>query len=114
MDGRTSRLAFADPEKLSQLTGVPMDLIRDFDALIVALVSGADINPIQFEGLANSWLDRFHSNPNISWNVLSPTVRSYFCSFILVCPSLMFHTYSCLQIGSSCSSSWKVKKYKCN
>ena len=81
MDGRTSRLAFADPEKLSQLTGVPMDLIRDFDVLIVALVSGADIDPVQFEGLANSWLDRFHSNPNISWNVLSPTVR--FLHFLL-------------------------------
>ena len=75
MDGRTSRLAFADPQKLSQLTGVPIDLIRDFDALVVALCSGADINPAQFEALANSWLDRFHSNHNISWNVLCPTVR---------------------------------------
>ena len=75
MNGRTARLAFAEPEKLSQLTGVPVDLIRDFDALVVALCSGADISPIAFEGLANSWLDRFHSNENISWNILCPTVH---------------------------------------
>ena len=74
MDGRTARLVFAEPEKFGQLIGMPADLIRDFDALIVALCSGADVSPVEFEGLANSWLDRFHSNPNISWNVLCPTV----------------------------------------
>ena len=74
MDGRCSRIAFAEPENFSKMTGMPIDLIRDFDALVVALCCGAKINPIEFEALANSWLDRFHSNPNISWNVLSPTV----------------------------------------
>ena len=75
-DGRCSRLAFADPEQFSKITGVPVDLIRDFNALVVALCSGAKIDPAKFEGLANSWLDRFHSNPNISWNVLCPTVMN--------------------------------------
>ena len=74
MDGRCSRLAFSNPEKFSKITGIPEDLIRDFDKLVIALCSGADIIPSKFDEDAQFWLDRFHGNANISWNVLCPTV----------------------------------------
>ena len=76
MDGRCSRVAFANPEKFSEICGVPVDLIKDFDNLVVALCCGADINPVEFEKKAESWLDRFHENTDISWNVLCPTVSN--------------------------------------
>ena len=75
MDGRCSRLAFAHPEVFSRLSGIPVDLIKDYNRLVVALASGADLNPVEYEILANSWLDRFHANEDICWNVLSPTVH---------------------------------------
>ena len=75
MDGRCSRVAFANPEKFSEISGVPVDLIKDFDTLVVALCCGADISPEEFEKKAEDWLDRFHGNDDISWNVLSPTVH---------------------------------------
>ena len=78
MDGRCSRVAFANPEKFSEICGVPVDLIKDFDNLVVALCCGADINPVEFEKKAESWLDRFHENTDISWNVLCPTVSNLF------------------------------------
>ena len=75
MDGRCSRLAFSRPEKFSQLSGMPIDLIKDYNRLVVALASGADLSPKEYGILANSWLDRFHANEDICWNVMSPTVH---------------------------------------
>ena len=77
MDGRCSRLAFSNPEIFSKICGIPEDLIKDFDLLVTALVSGVDINPDEFDKKAQFWLDRFHGNANISWNVLCPTVNSF-------------------------------------
>ena len=75
MDGRCSRLAFNNPEKFAKLIGMPEDLIRDYNRLVIALTSTGDLIPEEFEKDANSWLDRFHANPDICWNVLSPTVH---------------------------------------
>ena len=52
-----------------------MDLIKDYNDLMVALASGADIDPVAFEIDCNSWLDRFHENDDLNWCILSPTVR---------------------------------------
>ena len=54
---------------------VPVDLIKDYNDLMVALASGADIDPVAFEIDCNSWLDRFHENDDLNWCILSPTVR---------------------------------------
>ena len=75
IDGNKCRLVFSRPEAFGHLIGFPPDLIRDFYSLILALTSGVDVNPFEFQEQANSWLDRFHGNPDISWNILSPTVH---------------------------------------
>ena len=56
-------------------SGVPADLIRDYNTLMTALTCGADISPSEFEVLAESWLDRFHDNEDLNWNILAPTVH---------------------------------------
>ena len=56
-------------------TGVPVDLIRDYNTLMVAITCGADIHPAEFEKLAESWLDRFHDNEDLNWCILAPTVH---------------------------------------
>ena len=73
--GSECRTAFQRPAMFAHLFDFPEDLIRDFYTLITAIVSGADINPNEYRDLANSWLDRFHGNPDINWNTLSPTVH---------------------------------------
>ena len=70
IDGNAVRTCFSRPETFAHLIDFPVDLIRDFYTLITAVVSGADIKPVEFRLLANSWLDRFHSNSSISWNIL--------------------------------------------
>ena len=73
IDGNAVRAAFRRPVAFSHLIDFPVDLIRDFHRLIVAITSGADVSPTKYKELADSWLDRFHRNEFISWNVLSPT-----------------------------------------
>ena len=102
MDGRCSRVAFANPEKFSQICGVPVDLIKDFDTLVVALCCGADISPEEFEKKAENWLDRFHGNDDISWNVLSPTVSMKFIDSNLYNPILK-STMNCLNPYLHCA-----------
>ena len=70
IDGSAVRTAFRRPATFAHLIDFPEDLIRDFYTLMTAIVSGADIKPDEYRNLANSWLDRFHSNPDISWNTL--------------------------------------------
>ena len=52
-----------------------MDLIKDFDDLISAIVSGEELNPEDYQAKADSWLDRFFANDDINWNIFSPTVH---------------------------------------
>ena len=73
IDGNAVRAAFRRPVAFSHLIDFPVDLIRDFHRLIVAITSGADVSPIKYKELADSWLDRFHRNEFINWNILSPT-----------------------------------------
>ena len=70
IDGNAVREAFKRPATFSRLIDFPEDLVRDFYTLITAVTSGADVKPDEFRELANSWLDRFHSNSLISWNTL--------------------------------------------
>ena len=78
IDGNAVRTVFQRPATFSRLIDFPEDLVRDFYTLLTAVVSGADIKPDVFRELANSWLDRFHSNPSISWNTLRDHVQVNF------------------------------------
>ena len=73
--GNVSRKAFENPEKFAKITGFPQDLIEDFYFLIATLSCGQDVNPDSYDVLAKDWLRRFHANPDINWNWLSPTMH---------------------------------------
>ena len=85
-----------------QIKGVPVDLIKDYNDLLVAISSGGDLDPIAFEADANSWLDRFHANDDLNWNILSATVRKRLKINVEHSKLLYFI------LGSSCASSRKV------
>ena len=50
-------------------------MIEDFYFLVATLSCGQDVNPDSFDVLAKDWLRRFHSNNDINWNWLSPTMH---------------------------------------
>ena len=75
LSGNTARRAFNNPEIFSEITGVPVDLIKDFDDLLSAICSGEELIPEDYQAKADSWLDRFFANDDINWNIFSPTVH---------------------------------------
>ena len=77
IDGNAVRTCFSRPKTFAHLIEFPVDLIRDFYTLITAIVSGADIKPAEYKALADSWLDRFHSNSSINWNILRDILKPY-------------------------------------
>ena len=83
IDGNAVRDVFRKPALFSRLIDFPEDLIRDFYTLLMAVVSGADVKPDTFRDLANSWLDRFHGNPSISWNTLRQSIYILETIFLL-------------------------------
>ena len=85
IDGNAVRTVFRQPALFSRLIDFPEDLIRDFYTLMTAIVSGADVKPDEFRALADSWLDRFHSNSSINWGrIISSLVlsKTYFPKLI--------------------------------
>ena len=75
--GNTSRRAFADPEKFSEIVNLDVGLVRDMATLLDAINCGFELSPEAFQARADDWLDRWHAS-KMSWNVLSPyAVKNY-------------------------------------
>ena len=75
--GPTVKKAFDNCEEFSQITGFPLDLLDDLDALLRALrCTDERMDPDLYEYHAQDWLNRFHSNPNANWCWLSQTVHT--------------------------------------
>ena len=72
--GNLTRDAFGSPRAFANILGVPVDLVYDFNVLLVALNCGDELIADEFQALCDSWLDRFHSS-SISWNILLPTMH---------------------------------------
>ena len=133
MTGNLCRRVFSAEEIFSQITGVPLDLVHDFNRLLAALNSNQYIIADDFEELCNSWLDRFHAS-GISWNQLSPTVHDMFYhapqiirvldlppSYYSEEPSENCHRYIRnieltkyfqLNCTVSCFTVWKLRRFK--
>ena len=69
-----ARKAFQNPEILSEITGVPLELVEGLAVMLELAKSTIPVCPEKYEFLANSWLDQFHSSA-ISWNWLSPSIH---------------------------------------
>ena len=77
MTGNLCRRVFSNEEIFSEITGVPLDLVQDFNYALAAINGEFFVDPDEFEIFCNSWLDRFHAS-DISWNQLSPTIHDLF------------------------------------
>ena len=60
IDGNAVRAAFKRPVAFSHLIDFPVDLIRDFHRLIVAITSGADVSPTKYKTTETVLISRFH------------------------------------------------------
>ena len=73
--GNVARKAFKNPEIFGEITGFPVDLIEDLDFLMDLMSCGHEIDPQNYQVLADDWLRRFHGNPEVNWNWLSPSLH---------------------------------------
>ena len=74
--GAVAKKAFANPKIFSEITGCPVDIIEDLGVLLTAMRCGRKLSPEYYQILADDWLQRFHSNPDLDWNWMSPTVHA--------------------------------------
>ena len=72
--GNVCERMMAQEEAFSEVTGVPLDLVRDFNTLMMSLCQSHYVDADKFEALCQSWLNRFHRS-EIRWNQLSPTMH---------------------------------------
>ena len=72
IDGNTTRRAFEDPEWLSDLTGVPLELIVDLWDLHIALSSNLPICPIKIRSFCLDFKRRY--DLAIDWYPLPPAI----------------------------------------
>ena len=72
--GRVAAMGFANPETYAEICYMPVDLVRDYSYLLIALNCSRDIDPDEFQLRANDWMQRFYSNDDLSWNWFSVTV----------------------------------------
>ena len=66
-NGNVARKAFENPDIFSEITHVPVGLIKGIKAMIEAIDSTVPVNPDKFKQFADNWLDEFHAS-TISWN----------------------------------------------
>ena len=66
-------MAFKNPEQFAEIVDLPAELIRDMGTMIDALSSGYRLNADEFQKMADSWMDRFHTTYK-TWNWFSPYV----------------------------------------
>ena len=77
-------MGFANPETYSEICLMPVDLVRDYSYLLMALNCGKDIDPDEYQLRANDWMQRFYSNEDLYWNWFSVTVM-IITIFYLLC-----------------------------
>ena len=53
----------------------PHKLVYDLKVLIQALNCGKPLDSQKFKEFTQNWLQEFHSNPKINWNILTPTMH---------------------------------------
>ena len=73
--GNCARRVFSKIDKLAEIVGAPVDLIRDLWTLISAANSTDDICPDKTEELAKDWLRRFAAS-SIKWNWPNPSIHA--------------------------------------
>ena len=73
--GNVARKAFENIEIFSEITGFPLDLLKDLYDLAMAMSCSQKISPKLYKKKAMAWLDRFHSNNELNWHWFSPTVH---------------------------------------
>ena len=69
--GMTAKIAFKRPKLLAKIVHVPYFLIKGWKDMMDALNSGYKVCPEKFDVKANEWLDFFHSDESIQWNILN-------------------------------------------
>ena len=70
-----AKTAFDNPEIFSEITGFPLDLLKDLSFLLTTLRCGKKVDANLYDIVAKNWLRKFHSDCNLNWNWLSPSVH---------------------------------------
>ena len=73
--GSVAKKAFDNPEIFSEITGFPLDLLKDLSFLLTTLRCGKKVDADLYDIVAQNWLRKFHSDCNLNWNWLSPSVH---------------------------------------
>ena len=75
-NGMTAKKTFAEPNTFAKILHIfPEKLIRDWGTILEVLNCGHRVDPEKFGTFCDAWLDEFHSNKNINWNILNPTMH---------------------------------------
>ena len=62
----------------ARITQVPLDLMTRFKTMLIAVSCGEPVDPDKFKLSADTWLDNFHNDPNISWHWLNVLLHMFF------------------------------------
>ena len=73
--GKVARKSFRNPQKFSQITGVPEPIISKLKTILDAVNCPFQVDPDVFQLLCDEWKDLFFSS-DVAWNWLSPTVHN--------------------------------------
>ena len=74
--GMTAKIAFRNPKLLAKILHVPYFLIKCWKDMMDALNSGYKVCPEKFDNKANEFLDFFHEDKSIRFNILNATTHT--------------------------------------